>query len=225
MKKILTVLKMVSIILFSLLAIALTVFLIYMIPERFEKLQTIITAIVSAVYGGLLTLVGVAWTIKYAEKQKREDELAKAKPLFTFNIVANKNFNVNNQKVCLVESDYVPNTLSEAARLPDGIETFFELENSINASFTVKRFYFDSSWHITSVNNIVLPGSKIYIQLYRMDLIEHPIMEIEDIYARKFYYDLMFICIPPFPNVQFCTLGKLKEVTRQELEKRNIAIE
>lgn len=224
MKKNLAVWKSIVAVLSALVVISATIVLIYIIPERLEKLQTIITAIVSAVYGGLLTLVGVAWTIKYGEKQKREDELARAKPLFTFNIVTDREINVHNRKVCLVEDNRTPNTLAEAVKLPDGIESFFELENSLNATFVVKRFYFDCSWHITSANNIVLPGNKIYIQLYRKNVIEHPVMEVEDIYGRRFYYDLMFVCIPPIAETQFCTLIELREITRKDLEKRNIAI-
>ena len=55
--------------------IAITVYLIFMIPG--ESLQTIVLTITAAVYGGLLTLVGVAWTIKdNAEKLKQERKLS-----------------------------------------------------------------------------------------------------------------------------------------------------
>lgn len=55
--------------------IAITVYLIFMIPG--EALQTIVLTIIAAVYGGLLTLVGVAWTIKdNAEKLKQERKLS-----------------------------------------------------------------------------------------------------------------------------------------------------
>ena len=42
--------------------VAITVYLIFLIPN--DALQTIVLSITAAVYGGLLTLVGVAWTIK-----------------------------------------------------------------------------------------------------------------------------------------------------------------
>jgi hypothetical protein len=55
--------------------IAITVYLIFMIPG--ESLQTIVLTITAAVYGRLLTLVGVAWTIKdNAEKLKQERKLS-----------------------------------------------------------------------------------------------------------------------------------------------------
>ena len=195
-----------------LLGITLTVYLIYLIPDKFMNLQTIVTAVIAAVYGGLLTLVGVAWTIRHSDKQKRDDNLAKAKPMFTFNMIAKgKMYDVNNQKVCLANSN-------------NGIESFAELENSANSSFTITRFFYDNRWHGTVVNNTMLPNNKLLVQLYRKDLIEHPIMEIEDIYGRKFYYDLMFLCMPPLQAVQFCTLGELKEITLQELKERNIPL-
>ena len=52
--------------------IALTVYLIYIIPN--QDLQNIIISIVSAVYGGLLTLVGVAWTIRKSDSDRKQEE-------------------------------------------------------------------------------------------------------------------------------------------------------
>ena len=49
----------------------ITVYLIFLIPN--ESLQTIVLSITAAVYGGLLTLVGVAWTIKDANEKRKED--------------------------------------------------------------------------------------------------------------------------------------------------------
>lgn len=63
-----------------LVGIGLTVYLIYLIPEK--ELQTIILTIVAAVYGGLITLVGVAWTIKKSDKDRLEDEIKKRKAVF-----------------------------------------------------------------------------------------------------------------------------------------------
>lgn len=58
--------------------IALTIYLIYIIPN--ESLQQIIIPIVAAVYGGLLTLVGVAWTIRKSDKDRKLEEKNKVKP-------------------------------------------------------------------------------------------------------------------------------------------------
>ncbi len=53
-----------------LIGVALTIYLIYVIPDA--TLQNIVLVIVGALYGGLMTLVGVAWTI--VNGQNREEE-------------------------------------------------------------------------------------------------------------------------------------------------------
>ena len=205
-----------------LLGVGLTVYLIYLIPNNFSNLQTIITAVVAAVYGGLLTLVGVAWTIKHSEKQKRDDERAKAKPLFTFNIINVQEPDIVNRKLCFI---YDTDPVTGELKTSDGVVSYIEFENSANSSFIIKRLYFDNSWHRAYANNTLLPNNKLLVQLHRKNLIERPIMEIEDIYERKFYYDLMFICLPTYQNILFCSLGELKEITLQEIQERNISLD
>ncbi len=62
-----------------LICIMLTVYLIYIIPDR--NLQQILIPLIAAIYGGLLTLSGVALTIIDTKKEKYEQELKQAKPL------------------------------------------------------------------------------------------------------------------------------------------------
>ena len=54
------------------------IYLIYIIPN--ETLQNIIVAIVAAVFGGLFTLIGVAWTFKKGDIDRKEDERKKNIP-------------------------------------------------------------------------------------------------------------------------------------------------
>lgn len=73
------------------IGIGVSVYLIYIIPNK--QLKDILTPIVAAVYGGLLTLVGVAWTIRKNEKDKKEEEIEKAKPylqLISSDMIDNK---------------------------------------------------------------------------------------------------------------------------------------
>lgn len=66
------------------LGIGLSVYLIYILPE--PSLQTIMTAIISAIYGGIITLVGVAWTIKHNKDERKQDEIEANRPIiFPFN--------------------------------------------------------------------------------------------------------------------------------------------
>lgn len=50
--------------------IAITIYLIYIIPS--QSLQNIVLIIASALFGGLITLVGVAWTIKDGHRREAE---------------------------------------------------------------------------------------------------------------------------------------------------------
>ncbi len=203
-----------------LVGVALSIYLIYIIPNY--DLREIVSVIVAAIYGGLLTLVGVAWTIRQSAIQKHEDELAKAKPLFTFNVFAEINPKVNNRKICLVQNNDTPQTVSEALQKPKGVESYMEIENSAQSSFTIKRFYFDGTWHSVSANNAVLPSNRLLIQLYREDTVPHPIMEIEDIFQRKYYYDLRFVPLLAYGTT---TLNEMKEITEQEILLRKIKID
>lgn len=56
----------------------IAIYLIYIIPD--ETLQSIIVAIVAAVFGGLFTLIGVAWTFKKGDIDRKEDERKKNIP-------------------------------------------------------------------------------------------------------------------------------------------------
>lgn len=58
------------------LCLGVTIYLIYVIPN--EQFQTIILTMTSAVYGGFVTLLGVAWTIKMTQKDRQEDILLHA---------------------------------------------------------------------------------------------------------------------------------------------------
>ena len=59
--------------------IGLSIYLIYIIPC--DEIKEIIIPIVSALYGGLLTLVGVAWTIKQNIIDRKQEKRLSVKPL------------------------------------------------------------------------------------------------------------------------------------------------
>lgn len=81
-----------------LIALVLTAFLIYKIPENYGSLQSIVTTIVAAVYGGMLTLTGVAWTIKRQDEIRKEEEKREIKP---YVVLVNETFNrLNVKKMC-----------------------------------------------------------------------------------------------------------------------------
>lgn len=185
--------------------------------------ETIIVPIYAAILGGALALAGVAWTINYSISQNRKAELDKARPLFTFTFFTDINPSVNNRKICYVD-DHDINAQKEFQSLPVGAESYMKLENSERSSFTIKRFFYDSEWHNTYANNNVLPNNEILILLFRRDLKTHPVMEIEDVFNRKFYYDLMFVSLGLRQDKIYTTLSELKEISAEEVLARGIVI-
>ena len=80
-KKILTVLKGMGILVALIIIIPMVVsVLLSLIPEGYEGLQTTLTTMLASAYGGVLTLGGVAWTIRKSDKEKKEEEIKRAKP-------------------------------------------------------------------------------------------------------------------------------------------------
>lgn len=61
-----------------LFGLGIALYLIYIIPD--DTLQSIIVAIVAALFGGMFTLVGVAWTFKKGDIDRKEDERKKNIP-------------------------------------------------------------------------------------------------------------------------------------------------
>ena len=61
------------------IGIGLTIYLIYIIPN--VDIREIVIPIIAAIYGGMLTLVGVSLTIRKSDIDRKEDEIKKAKPL------------------------------------------------------------------------------------------------------------------------------------------------
>lgn len=61
-----------------LVCLGVGIYLIYIIPIR--EVKEVIIPIVSTTFGGLITLVGVAWTIKWNYFQRKEDHLNSLRP-------------------------------------------------------------------------------------------------------------------------------------------------
>ena len=62
-----------------LLGISLSIYLIYKIPN--PDFKEIVVSVVAAVYGGLITLVGVGWTIRKSDHDRKEEQIQKNRPL------------------------------------------------------------------------------------------------------------------------------------------------
>ena len=198
------------------LGIGLSVYLIYILPN--EQLKTIVTAVVAALYGGILTLVGVAWTIRHSDKERREEEKKKAKPIFTFNMVLEEIKDIRTKKVCFDVAD-------------NGIEyechVVAELENSDHALFEVKRIFHDGKWNEIEGNTVVLPNKTVYFDFRFNDDVNNLFLEVKDGLDNSYYYEIKVLSLNLLPGVVrnsntelLHTVRELKEISIDEINKR-----
>lgn len=165
-----------------LIGIALTIYLIYSIDN--EILQNIVTTIVAALFGGLVTLVGVAWTIKETNESKKKEDEQKAVPLFAFNMLrAEPRLSETVVRVCFpseLENDYK-------------CEVYSKIENSNKNAFKLKRILHDGKWFDLEGNTTVLPSS-FCILAFNFNEVDKPmVLEILDELSKKHYYCLQVL--------------------------------
>ena len=188
----------------------MSIYLIYIIPN--SDLQNVVIPIVAAVYGGLLTLVGVAWTIKHGQEERKQEEKQKAKPIFTFNMQYEELTDIKNKKICLDEDASF-----------HAFKVIAELENSNHAPFILERLYCDGKWRSLEANTVVLPDKTVYLEFGFDDVIAI-FLEIKDRLGCSHYYEvktlslafLGFECDSP----QLHTIRELKEVVWADIENR-----
>lgn len=204
-----------------LLGIGLTVYLIYIIPN--SSLQEILIPIISAVYGGLLTLVGVAWTIKSnnkdrtadlerIENERKEDERKKAKPLFTFNMFDHIPSTKDGRKICVTIED-----------LNKDCSVHAEIENSDKCSFEIKRLYHDKKWYELNGNTVILPNSKVLFAFNFNDVFDI-YLEVVDSLGYTYYYELkvLHLVIGKGDDKHFHTIREINEISTNILENKRI---
>lgn len=205
------------------LGIALTVYLIYIIPN--SDLQGVVIPIVSAVYGGLLTLVGVAWTIKSNNKERKADlqrieterkdeERKKAKPLFTFNMfdhVPNMN---DGRKICVTIED-----------MNKDCSAYAEIENSDKSCFEIKRIYHDKQWFVLNGNTVILPNSKVVLA-FNFDDVFDMYLETIDALGNPYYYEIkvLHLVIGKGDGKYFHTIREIYETDKQSLIDKGFLI-
>ena len=194
----------------------LSVYLIYILPNK--QLKTIVTVVVAALYGGILTLVGVAWTIRHSDKERKDEEKKKAKPIFTFNMVLDEIKDIRTKKVCFDVAD-------------NGIEyechVVAELENSDHALFEVKRVFHDGKWNGVEGNTVVLPNKTVYFDFRFNDDVNNLFLEVKDGLDNSYYYEIRVLFLNLLPGIVqssnkelLHTIREIKEISLDEINKR-----
>lgn len=143
------------------LGIALSIYLIYITPNK--DVQNILIPIISAVYGGVITLVGVALTIKKSDKDRKEDEIKKSRPLVF--IVDPKTISVEREKPVnrILYSNNNKGTLSPAdKRNKYYAMPLIAISNADYSHSVIIGFRINDDYHIYDVGQ-VLPKDTLMV--------------------------------------------------------------
>lgn len=188
--------------------IALTIYLIYIIPN--ESLQQIIIPIVAAVYGGLLTIVGVAWAIKKSDRDRKEEEIKKAKPLFTYDIHMNKPLIKTGTKSCFVDKLDIQYQCSVT----------FGIDNSNHSAFELKRIYHDGVWFDLANYTVVLPEKSIIV-FFEFNNPNDIFLEISDSLCNLYYYEIKVLHLDKKTKEGkfYHTIRSLQQVKKEYVDK------
>lgn len=197
------------------LGVGLSVYLIFLIPN--ESLQTIVTTIIAALYGGFLTLIGVAWTIKRQDREKKEEERKRAKPIFTFNMLNAPFRNEPGKQTCFHWQD-----ISEQYECA----VFSEIVNSNHAVLIIKKVYHDKKWWEIEGNTVVLPDKSVRFIFNFNKGMNNLFIETEDVLGNKYFHALNVLLVYSYPDAvnsnPKCgfTISEIKEITLDEINER-----
>lgn len=210
--------------------IILTVYLIYIIPK--EGLQTIVTAIVAAVYGGLLTLVGVACTIRHDSEARDAQETArynerileekkKYKPIFNF-------YNGNEPDNSIdIQADKFDGILDISSRFTGDISKThktvirgFIIENTNYVEFYFRGIKINTREYETNKNIFVNKNAYLWIdfdneKLYLDEPVKELYMIVEDLLG-NIYNVWLGIEVEEQDGVSYITVIGSKRINIEE---------
>lgn len=185
------------------IGLGLTIYMIYIIP--IDSLRTIVTAIVAAVYGGLLTLSGVAWTIHRSDRLKKEEEIQKAKPIFTFEMQYTEKVDWTGKKICLSDENV----------FDFHYRCLVLLENSDNSVFSIEGIYHDNKWCNVEGNKVVLPHGKVYVDFHFNNL-NDVYLKVVDSLKNDYYYKMRILLCSynQYSKMSLYTVNDMEELCK-----------
>ena len=168
-------------VIFSVFFIVLGFITIYLSSYELQDkiLFNALITIFSALIGGALTLAGVAWTIKNNNDEKRKEEILKAKPYFTFNMLFQRPSDITKTKSCFpikLEDEY-------------DFDVYGEIENSNHSVVILKRICHDNEWFDLECNNTLIHESKLLL-CFRFSDPKDIVLEVSDTLGNLYYYKL-----------------------------------
>lgn len=193
--------------------IGLSAYLIFRIPN--EKMQTIVLAVFSAIIGGLITLIGVAWTIKKSDKDRKREEIFKNKPYFIIEPLKICDFKEPEGYICKEDS----------RPFFKKCYIYAKIKNSNNSMFKLNRIYCDKEFNSFSANNVVIPGCELIFQ-FTINSEKNIFLEVLDSLENSYLYEieiLKYYMEEGFDykvdDISVFTIKSIREISKQEMDK------
>lgn len=134
------------------IGLLLTAYLIYIIPS--QDIKDIVIPLVSSVYGGILTLVGVAWTIKKTDSDRKEERKNSVKP-YLYPISYRKELSNN-----LIYAEFFRNNQSKISNCIGVIQ------NTDNGIFVLKEIVINGNSYKIPVTKFIDKNNAAQIFIY-----------------------------------------------------------
>lgn len=197
---------------FSLIFVSLGFYSIYLSSYGLED-KTLFNALISifsAIVGGGVTLAGIAWTIKNGKDEKKKEEIDKAMPYFTFNVLYESPQNIRGMKVCFpedIEFEYEK-------------ETYAEIENSDHSVVILKRIHHDKKWFSLECNNMLIHKGKLILS-FRFNSFKNIILEVSDTLGNLYHYELNLLDVSLIGGTgnNIYTVRNIKKINRNFMLK------
>lgn len=179
----------------------------------YDILRDVVIPLLAAILGGSITLAGVYLTIRKSERNRKEDEIKKAKPLFSFHGLRQiPELNTVMQHVCISDPEELDKYVCDV---------YVELENSNLSSFEIKRIYHDNVWVGVEGNTVVLPSAKCILNFRFSDNPACLFLEVEDALSNKHYYQLFVLVLwrKEPEGINYHTIKEIKSISKKDMEK------
>ena len=178
--------------------VGMSVYLIYIIPNT--NLQNVVIPIVSAVYGGLITLVGVAWTIRKADIDRNEIERKQYKPFFVLLNVYDKKIDKD-----VTRLDFESKNDKEMFGLLDGY-----IQNLDFSHFIIEKIVIADTEYYPITNSVIEKNEIISLSVYGSKKeVQSALLYISDVLGYKYIYNMILETETPEHRckcVEKCTL-------------------
>ncbi|MBQ8302567.1 MAG: hypothetical protein IJX97_03345 [Clostridia bacterium] len=164
--------------------VIMSIYLVYIIPS--SDLKEVVIPIVSAVYGGLITLVGVVLTIRETRKDIAKKDDFEAKPFF--GIIDVQHY--LNDESCKNEIGFRPKKFDGKLVFLDEIN----IQNSDKAPFYIDKFSVDDTDYYPDSTFLVTKemvfNATIYVEQSKKKPLDKVYMHVTDVNFKSRIYEL-----------------------------------